>query len=73
MREGDGAARGMAYWYYGWKVYDVVEEVKVISTDLVNNTMTVDGGNWDTGVGDLGDTEVTYGLSLVLVLSSLLT
>ena len=25
----------------------VAEEVTVISTDLVNNTMTVDGGNWD--------------------------
>ena len=43
-----GAASAMGYWFYGWKVYDTIEEVKVISTGYPDsNTMVVDGGNWD--------------------------
>ena len=39
-------------------------EARVVSTDLVNNTMTVDGGDWlgSDGTGETGgDTQVTFG------------
>ena len=53
-----GSASAMGYWFYGWKVYDVIKQVKVISTGYPDsNTMVVDGGDWQGSDGTHSGTE----------------
>ena len=48
IRVDDGNFDTLSYWYYGWRQYDIIRGIKVISKDKDANppTITVDGGDW---------------------------